>query len=336
MSRDAIRSGLIFLFVSVGVLGSSGSSAETQNAFGTVLSVEGGVYYVSPSLSRPTRLNGGETMKSTSVLQTQPHSSVRILFHTAVLTVGEDTLVEIAAPSEGAVQNGTLIVSLSRGVVRIVADSTPEGSIRVQLADFSDTVHFSQGSVVLWAGESLSRTPDGRPMVTDTISSTGVANLGEHAVSWVSGGASLVVPGGSVLSRPHRPTVTDGGRAAAAPWIAKTDVRWSAKLETAKKTLQNLPNDQRLVPRLEARLLPQRDDGTLRTPPAVVSGVVTVPERGTVVAAAPVPSPPAFTSPAANTQTASSTSVTPVPVAPPVIIAPVAPTSTNGQGRGRH
>jgi hypothetical protein len=32
----------------------------------------------------------------------------------AVLTVGEDTLVEIAPPSEGAVQNGTLVVSLSR------------------------------------------------------------------------------------------------------------------------------------------------------------------------------------------------------------------------------
>jgi hypothetical protein len=115
----------MFLIFSVGVLGSSASSAETRPAFGTVVSVEGAVYYVSPSLLRPTRLNGGEGMTSTSVLQTQPHSSVRILFHTAVLMVGEDTLVEIAPPSEGVVQNGTLVVSLSRGVVRIVADGSP-------------------------------------------------------------------------------------------------------------------------------------------------------------------------------------------------------------------
>jgi hypothetical protein len=358
MLRHALRSRLMFLIFSVGVLGSSASSAETRHAFGTVVSVEGAVYYVSPSLLRPTRLNGGEGITSTSVLQTQPHSSVRILFHTAVLTVGEDTLVEIAPSSEGAVQNGTLVISLSRGVVRIVADGSPERSIRVQLADLSDTVHFSQGSVVMWAGESLSRTPDGRPMVSDMISSTGVANLGERAVLCVSRGVSMAVPGGSVLTRPHRPTLTDGGRAAAAPWIAKTDARWSANLETAKQTLQNLPNDHRLLPRPEARRLPHRDDSPLHTPPAVVSGVVTVPQHGAVVAAAPVPSLPPFTAPAANTPTGSSTSVTPVPVAPPGIIAPIAPASTsvlsgsglpsfpdvigalgngngNGQGRGR-
>lgn len=120
-----------------------------RHAFGTVASVEGGVYYVSPSLTRPTRLNGGETITSTSVLQTQPHSSLRILFDTAVLTVGEDTLVEIAAPSEGGVQNGSPIVSLIRGVVRVVADGSPERSIRVHMKDRSDTVDFSQGSVVM-------------------------------------------------------------------------------------------------------------------------------------------------------------------------------------------
>jgi hypothetical protein len=115
MLRHALRSRLMFLIFSVGVLGSSASSAETRHAFGTVVSVEGAVYYVSPSLLRPTRLNGGEGITSTSVLQTQPHSSVRILFHTAVLTVGEDTLVEIAPSSEGAVQNGTLVISLAEG-----------------------------------------------------------------------------------------------------------------------------------------------------------------------------------------------------------------------------
>jgi hypothetical protein len=109
----------------------------------------------------------------------------------------------------------------------------------------------------MWAGESLSRTPDGRPMGSDTICGTGVANLGERAVSCVSRGVSMVVPGGSVLTSasayPHR-----WWERAAAPWIVKTDMRWSANLETAKQTLQNLPNDQRLLPRLDARLLRTR------------------------------------------------------------------------------
>jgi hypothetical protein len=180
----------------------------------------------------------------------------------------------------------------------------------------------------MWAGESLSRTPDGRPMGSEMISSTGVANLGERAVSCVSRGVNMMVPEGSVLTRPHRPIRTDDGRAAAAPWIAKTDMRWNANLETAKQTLQNLPNDQRLLPRLDARLLPQGDDGTLRTPPAVVSGVVTVPQHSAIIAAAPVPPP--FTPPGANAQTGSSTPLTPVPVAPPVIVAPIAPAGTSG------
>jgi hypothetical protein len=100
----------------------------------------------------------------------------------------------------------------------------------------------------------------------------------------------------------------------------------------------------------------QGDDGTLHTPPAVVSGVVTVPQRGAVIAAAPVPSQPPFTPPGANAQTGSSTPLTPVPVAPPAIVAPIAPAGTsslsgsgfpsfsevigaigngNGNGRGR-
>jgi hypothetical protein len=114
MLRHALRSRLMFLIFSVGVLGPSASSAERRHAFGTVVSAEGAVYYVSPSLLRPTRLNrgGGDDIyerSSDAATLVCPY-----LFHMAVLTVGEDTLVEIAPPSEGAVQNGTLVVSLSR------------------------------------------------------------------------------------------------------------------------------------------------------------------------------------------------------------------------------
>jgi hypothetical protein len=73
----------------------------------------------------------------------------------------------------------------------------------------------------MWAGESLSRTPDGRPMGSDTICGTGVANLGERAVSCVSLSVSMVVPGGSALTRPHRPTRTDGGRGLPLPGLSR-------------------------------------------------------------------------------------------------------------------
>jgi hypothetical protein len=339
-ARDALRTPVIFFVISLATLGFSVRSALAGHAFGTVVSVEGGAYYSSPSLLRPTRLKGEETLKTATAVQTQLHSYVRILFDTAVLTVGEETLIEIAVPSERSVEGG-LVVTLRRGVVRIVAHGSPERSVQVQVASVPDTVHFSEGSVVMWASESLSKTPEGGPMRSDTISNTGVANLDEHAVSWASGSASIMVPGGAVLThRPtHRPILGIGRSAAAAPWIAKTEVRWTPTVEKGKKILQNLPN-QRLLPILEARLPPHRHDGTLHTPPAVISGLVAMPPPAAVVAAAPGPSTLPSSPQLPNTPTGSSTSVTPVSVAPPILVAPasppastqipVVPTSTSG------
>src|SRR5687768_17023503 len=110
-ARDALRTPVIFFVISLGTLGFSARSAVAGHAFGTVVSVEGGAYYSSPSLLRPTRLKGEETLKPATVVQTQLHSYVRILFDTAVLTVGEETLIEIAVPSEGSIQSG-LVVTL--------------------------------------------------------------------------------------------------------------------------------------------------------------------------------------------------------------------------------
>ena len=277
------------------LFGWAGSEESRQ---GYVLTVQGQAFLGRAGNARPQLVSFRGQVHPHDVIETQLASRVKVLLpHDVLVTIGENSRVELAQFSDGASQHALL--NCERGIIRLnvgppvdrtngITVQTPTGRIVSQGAYF-----------IVWAGERAAQTGSG---VGALPASSGVFNLGpEGAIVLTAEGASVTLrPGQAGIVDPEEhPRVVPQSRLPSLTAVVEATELKDVPTEKAAKEL--LPG----IPPFVALWF---------TPPAVISGAAVV-ASGAAQSAIP---PAATAAPVASVSPAPAPAVLPFASASPV------------------
>lgn len=289
------------------------SSARTAatDPIGLVTTLEGKAYVAREGGAKPLLLNGQDEVLIHDVIETQSHSRLKILFYDdSLLTIAENSRIEIREFAHGSRTPSKLIIQLDRGAIRNSIGGQPSGAgpkFQVQTPaaligarDAYFTVWIDEGipALIQDGGEQTTLAQDhssAGPLAPPAIShrQVGIANIGQAgSVTLTSGGHSIVVnPGQYVVAAPNTASVTPSTWTATPPLpvatvIAATDLKALPKIETPKETLRMVGGGtditvvsgmSSMAPAAMAPPIGQiRVPQVMMTPPAVISGAAQV------------------------------------------------------------
>lgn len=334
MRRLPILMTVSFVIVIVSPL--SGGAGLDEDRQGYVLTVQGHAFVGRAGHARPQLMSFRGQVHPHDVVETQLASRVKVLLpHDILVTIGENSRVELAQFSDGESQHALL--NCERGIVRLnVGPSAGDMANRVTVRTPTGRI-VSQGAYfIVWVGERVTQIGSG---IGALPASSGVFNLGPEGtiVLTVEGASVTVKPGHvAIVDGEQRPHLVSQSRLPSLTTVVEATELKDVPIEkSAKEVLASIPPFAAM----------------LFTPPAVISGAAALTSSAgqnatpSVAAAAPVSGVSPTLGPGVSPSASASPVVSPAPSVGPSTVAtvPAALSSTgqllnsllgNGQGNG--
>ena len=274
-------------------------------------------------IARPQLVSFRGHVHPHDVIETQLASRVKVLLpHDILVTIGENSRVELAQFSDGELQQA--LVNCERGIIRLnVGPSAGNMANRVTVQTPTGRI-VSQGAYfIVWAGERVAQIGS---VVGALPASSGVFNLGpEGTILLTVDGASVTVKPGQVAivdPEQHPRLVSQSRLPPLATVVEATELKDVPTEKPAKEVLASIPSFAPM----------------LFTPPAVISGAAAlglstmqgaIPPAATAAPGASVsPAPPPVVSPSASASPVASPASN---VAPSTLVTVPAAISNAGQ-----
>ncbi|MBA2252608.1 MAG: FecR domain-containing protein [Nitrospirales bacterium] len=313
-----------------------GWAALDENRQGHVLTVQGQAFVGRVGDARPQLASFRGQVHPHDVIETQLASRVKVLLpHDILVTIGENSRVELAQFADGQSQHALL--SCERGIVRLNV-GRPAGDTANRITVQTPTGRIvSQGAYfIVWVGERVAQMGSGVGVLP---ASSGVFNLGPE------GTILLTVEGASVTVKPGQVAIVDPEQH---PRLVSQPRLPSLTTVVEATELKDVPTEKPAKEVL-ASILPSVP--MLFTPPAVISGAAALASsvvQGALppaATAAPVASVSPVLAPGVSPSASPSPVVSPAPSVAPSTVAtvPAAISSAgqllnsllgNGQGNG--
>ena len=267
---------------------------------GQVLTVHGQAFVGRVGNARPQLVSFRGQVHPHDVIETQLASRVKVLLpHDILVTIGENSRVELAQFSDGASQHALL--NCERGIIRVnVGAAAGDAANRVTVQTPTGRMLSEGAYFIVWAGERMAQIGSG---VGPLPASSGLFNLGPEGtiVLTVEGASVTVKPGQVAIVDPeqHPRLVSQSRLPSLATVVEATELKDVPTEKPAKEVLASIPS---IVP-------------MLFTPPAVISGAAAL--AASAVQGATPPAPTA--APVASVSPSPAPVISPAASASPVI-----------------
>src|SRR5690349_23295120 len=155
------------VFVAFSLVSSLASAEPSSKPVGVVTVLEGKAYAAREGDSRPLPLDAQSPVFLHDVIETQPRSRLKILFHNeSLVTAAENSRVVIQEFGGSNDSNDRLLLTLDRGMLRASVGTGPSSAVHIVTP--GSQVRTEEGYFTVWVEEGVPSPGPVPPAVPST------------------------------------------------------------------------------------------------------------------------------------------------------------------------